>query len=123
MNAQALRDNTMSSYMSAKKNLELNGKHPVITKIMSMLETDEGDKNAKEMLSMLWDTAQLSSGFTLANPASFSARINRMVAVALEVSQQLEELPPIIEPEKPKVTEETTENADSADLNKFDDVD
>jgi len=125
MNAQALRDNTMASYMQAKKTLEINGKHPVITKLVEMLEKDETDKNAKEMLSMLWDTAQLSSGFTLANPAAFSARINRMVAVALDVSNQLEELPPIVEPEQPKVTEEGAkeENADSADLNKFDDVD
>ncbi|KAI5537445.1 heat shock protein 90 family member family [Trichomonas vaginalis G3] len=126
MNAQALRDNTMSQYMQAKKTLEINGKHPVVTKLVDMLEKDETDKNAKEMLSMLWDTAQLASGFTLANPAAFSARINRMVAVALDVAGQLKELPPLVE-EKPKVEEakegEAAPAADSADLNKFDDVD
>jgi len=122
MNAQALRDNTMASYMQAKKTFEINGKHPVIIKIIEMLEKDETDKNAKEMLSMLWDTALLSSGFTLTNPAAFSARINRMVAVALDVSNQLEELPPIVEPESPKITEEG-DATESADLSKFDDVD
>jgi molecular chaperone HtpG len=124
MNAQALRDSSTSSYMQPKKTLEINGKHPVITKLVEMLEADETDKNAREMLSMLWDTAQLSSGFTLANPAAFSGRINRMVAVALEVAGQLEELPPIVEPAKPKVSVEGEESGDSVDLsNKFDDVD
>ena len=129
MNAQALRDNSMSQYMQAKKNLEINGKHPVITKLIEMLQKDEADKNAKEMLSMLWETAQLSSGFTLSNPATFSSRINRMVAVALDVSNQLEELPPIVEPEvktekkEGDKVEEVAEGADTASLEKFDDVD
>ena len=120
MNAQALRDSTMSSYMQPKKTLEINAKHPVVTRISNQLEADENDKTAKDMLSMLWDTALLSSGFTLSNPAAFSARINRMVAVALDVADQLEELPPIVEP---AAATDDGKSADSGDLNKFDDVD
>jgi molecular chaperone HtpG len=106
--------------MQPKKTLEINAKHPVITKITSALEADENDKTAKDMLSMLWETALLSSGFTLSNPATFSARINRMVAVALEVHDQLEELPPIVEPSAPA---DDGKSADPGDLSKFDDVD
>ncbi|KAH0796758.1 hsp90-like protein [Histomonas meleagridis] len=120
MNAQALRDNTMSSYMTPKKTLEINAKHPVIVKLANQLE-NESEEKVKDMLSMLWDTALLSSGFTLANPAGFSARINRMVAVALDVADQLEELPPIVEPEAEKKDE--GESADAADVDKFNDVD
>jgi len=124
MNAQALRDSTMSSYMQPKKTLELNAKHPVVTKITDMLKADENSKDAREMLSMLWDTALLSSGFSLSNPAGFSARINRMVAVALDVVGQLEELPPIVEPEVKKIEEvKEGETADSTDLKGFDGVD
>jgi molecular chaperone HtpG len=50
----------------------------------------------KEMIHLLWDTALLSSRFSLMNPAALSPRINRMVEVALDVAVQLEELPPII---------------------------
>ena len=89
MNAQALRDSTMSSYMQPKKTLEINAKHPVV-------------------------------GFTLSNPAAFSSRINRMVAVALDVADQLEELPPIVEP---AAATDDGKSADAGDLNKFDDVD
>ncbi|KAH0797881.1 heat shock protein 83 [Histomonas meleagridis] len=120
MNAQALRDNTMSSYMTPKKTLEINAKHPVIVKLANQLE-NESEEKVKDMLSMLWDTALLSSGFTLANPAGFSARINRMVAVALDVADQLEELPPIVEPEAEK--KDDGESADAADVDKFNDVD
>jgi molecular chaperone HtpG len=92
MNAQALRDSSTSSYMQPKKTLEINAKHPVITKLTNQLEADENDKSAKDMLSRLWDTALMSSGFSLANPAAFSTRINRIVAVVLDVSDQLEDL-------------------------------
>jgi molecular chaperone HtpG len=121
MNAQALRDSTMGSYMNPKKTLEINAKHPVVKTLTAALAADETDKTAKDMLQMLWDTAQLSSGFTLTNPAGFSAKINRMVAVALQVADQLEELPPLAEPVAAPTEEGAS--ADSADLAKFDDVD
>jgi molecular chaperone HtpG len=120
MNAQALRDSSMSSYMQPKKTLELNATHPVVTRITNQLQADENDKTAKDMLSMLWDTALLSSGFSLSNASAFSARINRMVAVALDVADQLEELPPIVEPAKPA---DDGKSADPKDLEEFDVVD
>jgi len=75
------------------------------------LEADEGDRIAK-------DAALLASGFTLASPAAFSARINRMVSVALDVADQSEELPPIVEPAADEGT-----SADAADPDEFDDID
>jgi molecular chaperone HtpG len=80
--------------MQPKKTLEINSRHPVITKLTAAIDADENDKTAKDILSMLWETAQLSSGFTLSHPATFSSQINRLVAVALEIADQLEELPP-----------------------------
>jgi molecular chaperone HtpG len=121
MNAQALRDNTMGSYMNPKKTLEINAKHPVVKTLTAALSADENDKTAKDMLTMLWEIAQLSSGFTLSNPAGFSSKINRMVAVALQVADQLEELPPLVEAVSAPAEEGAS--ADSADLAKFDDVD
>jgi len=105
--------------MQPKKTLEVNARHPVIKKIVAQLESEE--KTAKDMLNMLWETANLASGFTLTNPATFTSRINRMVAVALEVADQLEELPPIIEPVAAEG--EKGESADSADLTQFEGVD
>ena len=120
MNAQALRDSSMSSYMQPKKTLEINAKHPVIKKITDLIQADENSKDAREMLNMLWETASLSSGFSLSNPANFSSRINRMIAVALDVANQVEELPPIIEPEV-KSEKKEEGSADSADTSAFND--
>jgi len=106
--------------MQPKKTLEINAKHPVITKLTNQLETDENDKSAKDMLSMLWNAALLSSGFSLANPAVFSTRINRMVAVALDVSDQLEELPPIVEPAAPADEGKSTDAGDPAEFDVVD---
>jgi molecular chaperone HtpG len=88
--------------------------------LSAAIEADENDKIAKDMLSMLWETAQLSSGFTLSNPATFSVRINRMVAVALEVADQLAELPPIVEPTG---STDDGKSAEPGDLSRFDVVD
>jgi molecular chaperone HtpG len=120
MNVQALRDNSMSSHEQPKKTLEISAKHPVITKITNALEADENDKTAKDMLAMLWEMALLSSGCTLGNPATFSSRINCMVAVVLEVADQLEELPPTIEQAAP---EDDGKSAHPRDLSQFDVVD
>jgi molecular chaperone HtpG len=107
--------------MQPKKTLEINGTHPVVSKIVEQLEADPENKSTKEMISLLWDTALLSSGFSLKNPAALSSRINRMVAVALDVASSLENLPPIIEPTSTKT--DNAESADAADLKTFDDVD
>jgi molecular chaperone HtpG len=69
--------------MQPKKALELNATHPVIMRITNPLEADENDKTAKDMLSMLWDTAVLSSGFSLCNASAFRVRINQMIAIAV----------------------------------------
>jgi molecular chaperone HtpG len=86
VNTQALRDSSMLSYMQPKKILELNATHSIIrgiTGIIIQREADENDKTPKDMLSMLWNTDLLSSGFSLSNASVFMMRVNRMVAVSL----------------------------------------
>lgn len=123
MNAQALRDNSMSSFMQPKKTLEINPSHPVIKKVAELLKADENNSTAKEMIDMLWNTALLSSGFSLSNPSAFSSRINRMVAVALEVEGELASLPPLVTSESPKVSE-VKEDGETVQLDsKFDGLD
>jgi hypothetical protein len=61
------------------------------------LRADEKYKTAKDMFSMLWDTALKLSGFSLSNAFAFRVRINWMVAVAPDVVDQLEELSLIVD--------------------------
>merc|ERR1712066_246202 len=91
MRAQALRDTTMSQYMSAKKTMELNPKHTIVKALKDKFDADSGDSAAKDLVMLLYETTLLTSGFTLENPASFSSRIHRLVKLGLSIDDDDEE--------------------------------
>uniref|UniRef100_A0A6I8R8M6 Heat shock protein 90kDa alpha family class A member 1 n=1 Tax=Xenopus tropicalis TaxID=8364 RepID=A0A6I8R8M6_XENTR len=103
--SQALRDNSTMGYMAAKKHLEINCDHPIIETLRQKAEADKNDKSVKDLVNLLFETALLSSGFSLDDPQTHSNRIYRMIKLGLgidedsfaeeEESPAIQDMPPL----------------------------
>merc|ERR1712179_774335 len=87
MKAQALRDTSTMGYMAAKKHLEINPDHSIISNLREKADADKNDKSVKDLVLLLFETALLSSGFSLEDPAVHSQRIHRMIKLGLGIDE------------------------------------
>merc|ERR1711881_782604 len=85
MKAQALRDTSTIGYMAAKKHLEINPENAIMVALKSKVDADKNDKSIKDLITLLYETALLSSGFSLESPQAHASRIHRMIKLGLGV--------------------------------------
>merc|ERR1712086_1124904 len=105
MKAQAMRDNSMTSYMVSKKTMEVNPQHSIMTELRKKAAADKSDKTVKDLIWLLFDTSLFTSGFNLDEPTQFAGRIHRMIKLGLSIDDDDDglgdddDLPPLEEVE------------------------
>ena len=109
MKAQALKDTTYMSYLVPKKIMEINPDNKIIQNLKKrVVDMKDSDKSVVEnLVRLLYNTAIISSGFTLEDPALFSKQIYNIMNMGLDGDVESE----VIEEEEEEEVEETNVTA------------
>ena len=75
-------------FMSARKTLELNPTHPIIRELASRAQAGADEAELTPAVRTLYETALLSSGFTIEKPNDFAARVYSLLGASLGVSTE-----------------------------------
>ncbi|GFY39976.1 endoplasmin [Trichonephila inaurata madagascariensis] len=115
-----IQDTTREYYLSQKKTLEINPRHPLMKELLRRVQSDKSDETAKDMANIMYETATLRSGFMLSDTSSFAQRVEVLLRKTLGVPEgaQVDEEPEIleeIEEEEQKAEEDEDEEQDSTD--------
>ncbi|KAI9921782.1 hypothetical protein PsorP6_002066 [Peronosclerospora sorghi] len=109
------RDKESPMFGTGSAILELNPRHPIVSKLKELIASDSSSDETKDLAWLLYDTALVSSGFDLSDTNRFSARIYRIMKNSMGIDKL--ELEPEIE-----ITDEIESVDEDADADDLDEV-
>ncbi|RLN02437.1 hypothetical protein BBJ28_00025072, partial [Nothophytophthora sp. Chile5] len=92
--------------------LELNPRHPIVSKLNEMMMSDPANEETKDLAWLLYDAALVNSGFDMDDADDFASRVHRIMKSSMGIaSLELE-----AEIEVPEDEEEVDEDEEAEDL-------
>merc|ERR1719336_1858911 len=117
MKAQVLRDSQMSSFMVGKKKMQVNPDHTIMIELNKKFCADASDRTVKDLVWLLFETALLTSGFSLDDPTTFGNRIHKLIKLGLSLGDDDDEEDEVEE------AEEDLPDLDNMDQSAMEEVD
>lgn len=71
----------------------MNPKNAIIVELKNKVQADAADKTVRDLTNILFETACLTSGFTLDHPQNFAERIFKMISLGLALDEDTSEEP------------------------------
>ena len=76
-----------SYYLSQKKTLEVNPRHPLIKELLRRVDADKEDGQALSMANLMFETATLRSGYMLTDTSAFAQRVESLLRQNLGIDE------------------------------------
>merc|ERR1719419_1751140 len=109
----------MSSFMVGKKKMQINPDHAIMVELKNKFSADASDRTVKDLVWLLFETALLTSGFSLEDPTTFGSRIHKLIKLGLSLGDDDDD----DEEEEPEEAEEDLPDLDNMDQSAMEEVD
>merc|ERR1712097_201513 len=80
-----------SSFMMGKKKMEVNPRHSIVKELKNKFTANEDDRTVKDLIWLIYETAALTSGFTLKDPVIFAGRIHKLIKLGLSIDEDIKD--------------------------------
>ena len=84
MRSQTMGDARAMEYMKGKKIMEINPTNPIILDLKRQVDSRSAGPAAEKAAMLLFETALLTSGFSVESPTDFASRVFEMMATKVQ---------------------------------------